>query len=117
MALADDLNLMMNEAGSWNPRSENPDLGHPAWWERKGLDIHFQVGDHVEEALVQPPICGDGILDGDIGDVQAVEHGDAAPLLVVDHVDGMQAVALAEDAVVGRGNAAALGVAQIDGAG
>ncbi len=37
--------------------------------------------------------------------------------LLVHHVDGVQAVALAEDAVVGRGNAAALGVAQVDGAG
>ena len=46
----------------------------------------------------------------------AVKNGDAAPLLLVHHVDGVQAVALGENAVVGRGNAAALGVAQIDGA-
>ena len=47
----------------------------------------------------------------------AVEDGDAAPLLLVHHVDGVQAVALAEHAIVGRGNAAALGVAQVHGAG
>ena len=47
----------------------------------------------------------------------AAEDGDAAPLLLVDHVDGVQAVTLAEEAVVGRGNAAALGMAQVDGAG
>ena len=46
-----------------------------------------------------------------------LKNGDAAPLLLVHHVDGVQAVALAEQAIVGRGNAAALGVAQIDGAG
>ena len=47
----------------------------------------------------------------------AVKDGDAAPLLVVHHVDGVQAVALAENAIVGGGNAAALGVAEVHGAG
>ena len=47
----------------------------------------------------------------------AVEDGDAAPLLLVHHVDGVQAVTLAEHAIVGRGNAAALRVAEIHGAG
>jgi hypothetical protein len=69
--------------------------------------------DHVEEALVEAAVGGDGFLDGDVGDVEALEHGDPAPLLVVHHVDGMQSVALAQQAVVGRGNAAALGVAQV----
>ncbi len=81
------------------------------------LDLGFEVGDHVEEALVEAAVGGDGFLDGDVGDVEAFEDGDAAPLLFVHHVDGVQAVALAEHAVVGRGNAAALGVAQVDGAG
>ncbi len=81
------------------------------------LDLRFQVRDHVEEALIEAAVGGDGVLDGDVGDVQALENGDAPPLLVVNHVDGVQAVALAEDAVIGRGNAAALGVAQVDRAG
>ena len=46
-----------------------------------------------------------------------MENGDAAPLLVVNHIDGMEAVALAEHAVVGGGHTTTLGVAQVDGAG
>ena len=105
-----------------------PRCGHPSFamtcsrngWSASAwfrLDLGFEVGDYVEEALVEAAVGGDGFLDGDVGDVGAVEDGDAAPLFVVDHVDGVQAVALAEDAVEGGGNAAALGVAQVDGAG
>ena len=81
------------------------------------LDLGFEIGDYVEEALVEAAVGGDGFLDGDVGDVGALKDGDAAPLFVVDHVDGVKAVALAEDAVEGGRNAAALGVAEVDGAG
>ncbi len=82
-----------------------------------GLDFGFEIGDHVEEALVEAAIGGDGFLDGDVGDFGSVEDGDAAPLLFVHHVDGVETIALAEQAIVCGGHAAALGVAEVDGAG
>src|SRR6202167_4769774 len=81
------------------------------------LHLGFKIGDHVKEALVEPAVGGDGVLDGDVGDVEAVKDGDAAPLLLMHHVDGVKAIALRENAVVGRGNSAALGMAEIYGAG
>jgi len=81
------------------------------------LDLGFEVGDYVEEALVETAVGGDGFLDGDVSDICAFEDGDAAPLLLVHHVDCMEAVALAEKAIVGRRRAAALGVAEVDGTG
>src|SRR5580698_6744424 len=78
------------------------------------LHLRLQIGDHVEEALIQPSVFGYGFLDGYVGDVQAPQHGDAAPLLFVHHVDRVQPVALAQEAVVSCGYAAALRVAQID---
>ena len=77
------------------------------------LHLGFEIGDHVEEALVEAAVGGDGVLDWDVGDVEAVKDGDAAPLLLVHHVDGVQTVALAENAVVGCGNSAALGMTEI----
>ena len=82
--------------------------------ERPGnLNFRFQIRDHVKEALVEAAVAGDGFLDGDVGDVQAAQNGDPAPLLVMHHVDGMQAVTLAQSAVVGGGNAATLRVPQV----
>jgi hypothetical protein len=64
--------------------------------DRELLDLRFQVRDYVEEALIQLAIRSDGFLDGDVGDVDAAKHGDATPFTRVDHVDGVQAIALAE---------------------
>ncbi len=80
------------------------------------LNFCFKVTDYVKEALVEASIGGDGFLDGDVGDVEAYEYCNAAPLVLVHHVDGMEAIALAEQAVEGRRNATALGVAKVDGA-
>ena len=88
-------------------------MGHPCVGGIVRLNLGFEIGDHVEEALVEAAIAGDGFLDGDVSDVGSVEDCDAAPLFVVDHVDGVEAVALAQHAIVGRGHAAALGVAQV----
>ncbi len=59
------------------------------------LDLGFEIGDHVKEALIEAAVGGDGVFDRDVGDVEAVKDGDAAPLFLVHHVDGVQAVALA----------------------
>src|ERR1700722_11534904 len=81
------------------------------------LNLGFEIRDHVKEALVEAAVRGDGVLDGNVGDVEAVKDGDAAPFLLVHHVDGVQAVALRENAVVGSRNSTALGMAQIHRAG
>src|SRR5579863_9428463 len=81
---------------------------------RDTLDLGFEVVDGVEKALVEAAVLGDGFLDGDVGDVGAAKDGDAAPLALMHHVDGVETVALAEESVVGGGHAAALGVAEVD---
>src|ERR1700679_4265494 len=85
--------------------------------ERAALDLGFKASDHVEETLVKAAIGGDGFLDGDVSDVRALEDGDAAPLALVHHINGVKAVTLAEQTVVRRGHTAALGVAEVHAAG
>src|SRR6185437_15377692 len=80
------------------------------------LNLGFEIVNYIEEALIESAVGGDGFLDGDVGDVHAAKDGDAAPLFLVHHVDGMQPVALAEQAIIGRGYAAALGMTEVDGA-
>ena len=81
------------------------------------LNFCFQILDYIEESLIKAAVCGNSFLDGDVGDVGTFEDGNATPLLLVDHVDGVEAVTLPQDAIEGRGRAATLGVAEVDGAG
>ena len=60
---------------------------------------------------------GDGVFEGDVRDGGALEHDEAAELAGMDEVDGGDPVAGGEHAVVGGGSAAALGVAEVYGAG
>src|SRR5215212_4910443 len=62
------------------------------------------------------PVVGNGLQlarrlgERDVDDLVAVERGHAAELAVLDEVGGLQAEARREDAVAGRGGAAALDV-------
>ena len=78
-----------------------------------GLDFRFQIRNHIEETLIEPPIGGDGFLDRNIGDVQTLEHRDPAPFLVVHHVDRVQSVPLPKHSIEGRRNAATLRMPQV----
>ena len=73
-------NLRRHAAKS-HPRWEDGFLRSVDW---VGLDLGFKVPDDGKEALIETAIGGDGFLDGDVGDVQPLEHRDPAPLLVVD---------------------------------
>ena len=62
----------------------------------KLLDFRFQISDYIKEALIEAAVVCDGFFDGDVGDFEATENGDAAPLFLMHHVDSMEAIALAE---------------------
>lgn len=60
------------------------------------LDLRFQIANYAEAPLVKPAIGGNGFLDRDVRDLCTVQHRDPAPLALMDHIDGMKAVTLAE---------------------
>lgn len=60
------------------------------------LDLHgesrdpgFEVGNHIEKALVEAAASGNRFFDGDIGDIDTAQHGDAAPFPLMHHIDGV----------------------------
>src|ERR1700761_2944764 len=69
-----------------------------------------------EEVIADGARFRDGFLERDVGDLRALEDDETAELAGVHEVDGSDAVARGEHAVVGRGRAAALGVAEVDAA-
>src|SRR5579871_2023938 len=78
------------------------------------LNLRFDAGDHIEKALVKAAIGGDRLLDRDIGNVGSVQYCDASPLVLVNHVNCMQAVTLAEQTIVCGGYASALRMAEVN---
>jgi len=79
--------------------------------------LGLEALDEGEEGFGDGAGFGDGVGDGDVGDFGAFEDDEATEFSRVDEVDGGDAVTGGEHAVVGRGRAAALGVAEIDAAG
>src|SRR5580693_6763593 len=76
----------LREGWGWAGIKDNsPDPTSGTWGIEiaSGLDLGFEVADDAEEALVEATVAGDGFLYGDVGDVEAFEDGDAAPLLFV----------------------------------
>ena len=82
-----------------------------------GSGLGLEAFDYFEEVGGDGAGFGDGVGDGDAGDLGAFEDDEAAEVSCVDEVDGGDAVAGGQHAVVGCGGSSALGVAEVDGCG